>query len=162
MLRVAIGESPFNLSYRMEAIVPAGVGELIWRVKHHNLDSNEQGLRMNLDFDEEARERAAVRAAIYKAMMAKAYNVRIRPIKFQVGGLLMRKAEASGSIGKLDLKWECPCKVMEIVKAKLTSCNRWMEGTSHAHGTSQTSRNIISKFTQYEKFPFLLFFVIGG
>ncbi|KAL0433494.1 UNVERIFIED_CONTAM: hypothetical protein Slati_2683700 [Sesamum latifolium] len=72
---------------------------------------------MNLDLIEEAREKAAVRVAMYKARMAKAYNARVRPRNFQVGDLMMRKAEASGPIGKLDPKWEGPYKVVEIVNA---------------------------------------------
>ncbi|KAL2251529.1 UNVERIFIED_CONTAM: Retrovirus-related Pol polyprotein from transposon [Sesamum indicum] len=60
------GESPFNLTYGTDAVVPAKVGELSWRVKYYNPNCNEQGLRMNLDFVEEVREKAAVRAAMYK------------------------------------------------------------------------------------------------
>ncbi|KAL0402212.1 UNVERIFIED_CONTAM: hypothetical protein Slati_4251100 [Sesamum latifolium] len=115
--RTATGESPFSLSYGTEAVAPAEIGELSWRVKHYNSNSNEQGLRMNLDFIEEARERAAVRVAMYKARIAKTYNARVKPRSFQVGDLVMRKAEASGPIGKLDLKWEGPYKVIEIVNA---------------------------------------------
>ncbi|KAL0341693.1 UNVERIFIED_CONTAM: hypothetical protein Scaly_1831900 [Sesamum calycinum] len=93
---------PTMLGTRMRCVAPAEVGELNWRVKHYDLEANEQGLRMNLDFVEEVRERASVRAAMYKARMAKAYNSRVRPRNFQVGDLVMRKAEASGPIGKLD------------------------------------------------------------
>ncbi|KAL0410914.1 UNVERIFIED_CONTAM: hypothetical protein Slati_3681100 [Sesamum latifolium] len=116
-LRTATRESPFSLSYGTEAVAPAEIGEISWRVKHYNSNSNEQGLRMNLDLVEETRERAAVRAAMYKARMAKAYNERVRPRSFQVGDLVMRKAEASGPIRKLDPKWEGPYKVVEIVNA---------------------------------------------
>ncbi|KAL0458021.1 UNVERIFIED_CONTAM: hypothetical protein Slati_0429300 [Sesamum latifolium] len=113
--RTATGESPFSLSYGTEAVAPAEIGELSWRVKHYNSSSNEQGLRMNLDLVEEARERAAVRAAMYKARMAKAYNAHVKPRSFQGGNLVTGKAKASGPIGKLDPKWEGPYKVLEIV-----------------------------------------------
>ncbi|KAL0305141.1 UNVERIFIED_CONTAM: hypothetical protein Sangu_3048900 [Sesamum angustifolium] len=83
--RTTTGETPFSLSYGTDAVAPAEVGELNWRVKHYDLEANEQGLRMNLDFVEEVRERASVRAAMYKARMAKAYNSRVRPRNFQVG-----------------------------------------------------------------------------
>ncbi|KAL0352474.1 UNVERIFIED_CONTAM: hypothetical protein Scaly_1636100 [Sesamum calycinum] len=52
---------------------------------------------------------------MYKARMAKAYNSKVRPRNFQVGDLLLRKAEASGPIRKLDSKWEGSYKVTEIV-----------------------------------------------
>ncbi|KAL2250119.1 UNVERIFIED_CONTAM: hypothetical protein Sindi_2485600 [Sesamum indicum] len=72
---------------------------------------------MNLDFVEEVREKAAVRAAMYKTRMARAYNARVKPRNLQVGELVLRKAEASGPIGKLDPKWEGPYKVIEVVNA---------------------------------------------
>ncbi|KAL0344234.1 UNVERIFIED_CONTAM: hypothetical protein Sangu_1310800 [Sesamum angustifolium] len=49
-------ETPFSLSYGTEAIATAEIGELSWRVKYYDLEANEQGLRMNLDFVEEVRE----------------------------------------------------------------------------------------------------------
>ncbi|KAL2237086.1 UNVERIFIED_CONTAM: hypothetical protein Sindi_0900300 [Sesamum indicum] len=72
---------------------------------------------MNLDFVEEAKEKAAIRAAVYRTRMAKAYNARVGPRNFQVGDLVMRKAEASSPIGKLDPKWEGPYKVVEVASA---------------------------------------------
>ncbi|KAL0427870.1 UNVERIFIED_CONTAM: hypothetical protein Slati_2961800 [Sesamum latifolium] len=70
---------------------------------------------MKLDFINEAREMAVARIAMYKARMAKVYNARVRPRNFQVGDLILRKAEASGPVGKLDPKCEGPYKVMEII-----------------------------------------------
>ncbi|KAL0315204.1 UNVERIFIED_CONTAM: hypothetical protein Scaly_2878700 [Sesamum calycinum] len=80
-----IRESPFTLSYRTEIVAPTEIRELSWRVKHYDLVSNVQGLRMNVDFIDEAREVATTRVAMYKARMAKAYNARVRPRNFQVG-----------------------------------------------------------------------------
>ncbi|KAL0309394.1 UNVERIFIED_CONTAM: hypothetical protein Sradi_5881700 [Sesamum radiatum] len=89
--RTTTGETPFSLSYGTEAVAPAEVGEPNWRVKHYDLEANEQGLRMNLDFVEEVRERASVPAAMYKARIAKAYNSKVRPRNFQVGDLVCEK-----------------------------------------------------------------------
>ncbi|KAL0337650.1 UNVERIFIED_CONTAM: hypothetical protein Scaly_2040100 [Sesamum calycinum] len=50
MPRTAIGESPFVLSYGTEAMALIEIRELSWQVKHYDPVSNEQGLRMNLDF----------------------------------------------------------------------------------------------------------------
>ncbi|KAL0434451.1 UNVERIFIED_CONTAM: hypothetical protein Slati_2779400 [Sesamum latifolium] len=88
-LRTATEDSPFNLCYGTEAVSPTDIGELSWRVKYYNAKFNVQGLRMNFDFVEEARERAAVRVAMYKARMAKMYNARAKPRSFQVGDLVM-------------------------------------------------------------------------
>ncbi|KAK4394084.1 hypothetical protein Sango_1879200 [Sesamum angolense] len=112
--RTATGDSPFSLSYGTKAVAAAEIEELSWHVKYYNSDSNEQGLRMNLDLVKETREIAAVRPTMYKARMGKAYNTRVRPRSFQVGDLVMRKAEA-GPIGKLDLKWEGLYKIIKIL-----------------------------------------------
>ncbi|KAL0456345.1 UNVERIFIED_CONTAM: hypothetical protein Slati_0973700 [Sesamum latifolium] len=130
--KTSTGESPFNLCYGTEAVAPAEVGELSWRVKHYDSKTNAQGIRMNLDLVEEAREKAAVQVAMYKARMAKAYNARVRPRDFQVGDLVMRKAEASGPIGKLDSKWEGPYKVVEIVNAGAYKLQR-LDGKNVPH-----------------------------
>ncbi|KAL0396429.1 UNVERIFIED_CONTAM: hypothetical protein Scaly_0091300, partial [Sesamum calycinum] len=41
--RTTTGETPFSLSYGTDAVAPAEVGELNWRVKHYDLEANEQG-----------------------------------------------------------------------------------------------------------------------
>ncbi|KAL0423521.1 UNVERIFIED_CONTAM: hypothetical protein Sradi_0886900 [Sesamum radiatum] len=86
---------------RTEIVAPTEIRELSWRVKHYDLVSNVQGLRMNVDFIDEAREIATTRVAMYKARMAKAYNARVRPRNFQVGDLVLRKAEfwSCGEVG---------------------------------------------------------------
>ncbi|KAK4398067.1 hypothetical protein Sango_1282200 [Sesamum angolense] len=84
--RTTMGETPFSLSYGTVMIL-----------------------------SRKSEKRALVRASLYKSRMAKAYNSKVRPRNFQVGDLVLRKAEDSGPIGKLDLKWEGPYKVTEIV-----------------------------------------------
>ncbi|KAL0307328.1 UNVERIFIED_CONTAM: hypothetical protein Sradi_6150100 [Sesamum radiatum] len=110
-----LGNLFLPFSYGTEVIASAEIGELNWRVKHYDPTSNAQGLRTNLDFLDEVREMASAHTIMYKARMAKAYNARVRPRNFQVEDLVMRKTEASGPMGNLDLKWKRPYKVVEIV-----------------------------------------------
>ncbi|KZV38776.1 hypothetical protein F511_27129 [Dorcoceras hygrometricum] len=49
--------------------------------------------------------------------MARAYNDRVKPRNFQVGDLVLRRADILKPVAKLDPKWEGPYKVVEIVKA---------------------------------------------
>ncbi|KAI3465839.1 hypothetical protein Pfo_022502 [Paulownia fortunei] len=113
----ATGESPFNLTYGIEAIAPAEIGEPSWRMTNYAPQHNDIALRVNLDLIEELREKAASRSEMYKARMARAYNMKVHSRSFQVGDLVLRKAEVSRTIGKLDPKWEGPYKVEEIVNA---------------------------------------------
>ena len=47
--------------------------------------------------------------------MARAYNHRVRPKAIQVGDLVIRRAEITCQLGKLDAKWEGPYKIVEVV-----------------------------------------------
>ncbi|KAI3446714.1 hypothetical protein Pfo_003379 [Paulownia fortunei] len=99
------------------AIAPAEIGEPSWRMTNYAPQHNDIALRVNLDLIEELREKAASRSEMYKARMARAYNMKVHSRSFQVGDLVLRKAEVSRPIEKLDPKWEGPYKVVEIVNA---------------------------------------------
>ncbi|XP_012834007.1 PREDICTED: uncharacterized protein LOC105954870 [Erythranthe guttata] len=113
--RAATGESPFNLAFGTEAITPVEIGEPSWRITNYDPAANEEAMRGSLDLVDELREIAYIRQQMYKSRMAKAYNSKVRPRSFQVGDLVLRKAEASHPIGKLDPKWEGPYKITKVV-----------------------------------------------
>ncbi|KAI3465522.1 hypothetical protein Pfo_022185 [Paulownia fortunei] len=115
--RVATGEFPFNLTYGIEAIAPIEIREPSWWMKNYAPQHNDIALQVNLDLIEELREKASSRSEMYKARMARAYNMRVHSRSFQVEDLVLRKAEVSCPIRKLDPKWEGPYKVVEIVNA---------------------------------------------
>ncbi|KAI3443761.1 hypothetical protein Pfo_000426 [Paulownia fortunei] len=104
--RVTIGESPFNLTYGIEAIAPAEIREPSWRMTNYAPQHNDITLRVNLDLIEELREKVASRSEMYKARMARAYNMKVHSRSFQVGNLILRKPEVLRHIRKLDPKWE--------------------------------------------------------
>ncbi|KAI3458734.1 hypothetical protein Pfo_015397 [Paulownia fortunei] len=115
--RVAIRESPFNLTFGIEAIVPTEIEKPSWRMMNYAPQHNDIALRVNLDLIEELREKVASRSEMYKARMARAYNMKVHSRSFQVGDLVLRKVEVSHLIEKLDPKWQGPYKVVEIVNA---------------------------------------------
>ncbi|KAL0282855.1 UNVERIFIED_CONTAM: hypothetical protein Sangu_2926100 [Sesamum angustifolium] len=59
--------------------------------------------------------------------MMKSYNSRVKQKNFQVGDLVLKKVEVSKHVGKLDLSWEGPYKVIEV-KRKGTYQLQDMEG----------------------------------
>ncbi|XP_012841213.1 PREDICTED: uncharacterized protein LOC105961530 [Erythranthe guttata] len=113
--RTATGESPFNLAFGTEAVAPVEIGEPSWRVINYSLEANEEAMKANLDLVDELREIASIRQQMYQSCMAKVYNSKVRPRSFQVGDLVLRRAEASRPIGKLDPKWEGPYKITQVV-----------------------------------------------
>jgi transposase InsO family protein len=53
-------ESPFRLAFGAEAVIPIEIGVATLRTKHFQEDTNEKGLRLNLDLLDETREEAAL------------------------------------------------------------------------------------------------------
>ncbi len=93
--RVPTGETPFNLTYGTEAVIPLEIGLPSSRVEHFDASSSSSQLRNNLDLVEEVREAARVRMAKYQQRMAQYYNARVKIKSFKEGDLVLRKAEAS-------------------------------------------------------------------
>jgi len=98
------GESPFNLTYGTNAMLPVEVGEPTLRREMQNLDVNCRRMREELDWTTERRERAAVRAEACKRMVARRYNAKVKPRSFIRGDLVWRKtnkARKKSAQGKL-------------------------------------------------------------
>ncbi|XP_071927641.1 uncharacterized protein [Coffea arabica] len=117
--RTATQETPFILTYGVEAVIPAEVGVPSGRVQHFVAQDNDEEMRLNLDLVEHRREEAAIRMAKYKGQVARYYNARVRRISFKPGDLVLRKNSVSRAVGtgKLDPNWEGPYVVKEADRA---------------------------------------------
>lgn len=69
--RTLIGETPFNLTYGTEAIIPVKVGVTSIRREFFDENVNNDRLRMNLDCLDKVRNKASQRMARYQQKMAK-------------------------------------------------------------------------------------------
>ena len=47
--RTPTGETPFRLAYGVDAVIPADVGLINYRVENYNEDKNEEAMRLQLD-----------------------------------------------------------------------------------------------------------------
>ncbi|KAL0448665.1 UNVERIFIED_CONTAM: hypothetical protein Slati_1422900 [Sesamum latifolium] len=113
--RRSTGESPFSLVYGTEAVVPVEIGEKTLRVQRYEPTSNSSERHVDLDLIQELRNNTNARTTEYKAMMAKVYNSKVRSRGFQVGDLVLRRADATKNLEKLDAKWEGPYQVTEVI-----------------------------------------------
>ncbi|XP_077249346.1 uncharacterized protein LOC143888835 [Tasmannia lanceolata] len=113
-----MGESPFNLSFGTEAVIPVDVGVPSPRVINFNEQINGDGLRANLDLLEEAREESRIRVAAYKQKVSNYHDLKIHPKEFRAGDLVLRKAAISQpkKVGKLSPTWEGPYRVKDIIR----------------------------------------------
>ena len=64
--RTPTGETPFNLTYSTEAVIPVKVGLTSLRREFFDEQDNNDQLKQNLDLVDEVRDQAAQRMAKYK------------------------------------------------------------------------------------------------
>ena len=64
--RTPTGETPFNLTYGIEAVIPIKIGLTSLRKEFFNEDNNDDQLKLNLDCLDEARDQASQRMAKYQ------------------------------------------------------------------------------------------------
>ena len=77
-VRTPTRETPFQLTYGADAIIPAEVGLTSYRVQNYMEDKNEEAMRLQLDLVDEARATAEQRLARYQNLMSKHYNTKVR------------------------------------------------------------------------------------
>ncbi|KAI0531270.1 hypothetical protein KFK09_000823 [Dendrobium nobile] len=94
--RTPTGETPFNLCFGTEAVIPVDIGVPSNRVQTFDFSKNEEELRTNLDFLPEARDIASLKTAAYQQRIARHYNRRIKPRTISIGDLVLRSLEAAG------------------------------------------------------------------
>ncbi|XP_075492587.1 uncharacterized protein LOC142530651 [Primulina tabacum] len=109
-------ETPFNLVYGSEAVIPVEIGQISSRVESYP-DNNDQSRAMELDLVEEKRDRAFIRMEAYRSRVMKSYNKRVRIRDFQVGDLVMKKVNPAGDVGKLEARWEVLYKITRKVSS---------------------------------------------
>ncbi|GJX56927.1 reverse transcriptase domain-containing protein [Tanacetum coccineum] len=117
MIKSSNGDTPFSLTYRTEAVIPAEIGMPTIKTAEVDLVQNNEALEINLDLLEEIKEEAAIREAKSKAKMEKYYNAKVRNTSFKPGDLVYRNNDASQAedTGKLGPKWEGPYEVTEAL-----------------------------------------------
>ena len=64
--RTPTGETPSNLTYGIEAVIPVEVGLTSLRRESFDEQSNNDQLKQNLDFLDEVRDQAAQKMAKYQ------------------------------------------------------------------------------------------------
>ncbi|XP_050207544.1 uncharacterized protein LOC126656961 [Mercurialis annua] len=117
--KASTGRTPYSLTYRCEAMVPVEIGMPTIRVQYFDEQQNEENTRLCLDFLEERREHALMHIESYKQRMATYHNKRVKPLKFEVGDLVLRRADivrGNTGVSKLGANWEGRYQVNKVGK----------------------------------------------
>ena len=84
-------ETPFKLAYGSEAVIPAEVHMANHKVTMYQDKDNEEQLCLNLDLIDEIRTDVDERTARYKNLMARQYDAMVKPRRFNIGDLVLKK-----------------------------------------------------------------------
>ncbi|XP_028125251.1 uncharacterized protein LOC114322185 [Camellia sinensis] len=117
--RRSTGETPYSLTYGMEAVIPVEVVLPSLRFELFENTSNEEAIAQTLDMAEGRREAALTRLVGYQQQLIKSFNQKVFPRQFTPGELVLRKVMDHKRVlgeGKLGPNWEGPYKVTVIVR----------------------------------------------
>nr|GEU30096.1 reverse transcriptase domain-containing protein [Tanacetum cinerariifolium] len=117
IIKSSHGDTPFSLTYRTEAVIPAEIGMPTYHTTAVDVVDNDEELHLNLDLLEERPELAAMSEARSKSKMMKYYNSRVRGVAFKPGDFVYRSNNTSHAVagGKLGPKWEGPYEVTDAL-----------------------------------------------
>ena len=110
----ATGETPFFMVYGAEAMLPSELTLGSPRATLFGQVDQDQLRRDDLDFLEERRRRAVLRAARYQQDLRRYHQQRVRDRSFQVNDLVLRRVQSRLGLSKLSPMWEGPFKVIAV------------------------------------------------
>lgn len=84
-------ETPFRLTYGIDAMIPMEIGEPSFQQLHYNETDNVENLRVELDVVDETQEREKTMAKACKQKMIKRFNTKLKQREFLEGDLVSRE-----------------------------------------------------------------------
>uniref|UniRef100_A0A2N9FKP4 Reverse transcriptase domain-containing protein n=1 Tax=Fagus sylvatica TaxID=28930 RepID=A0A2N9FKP4_FAGSY len=120
---VSTGETPFSMTYGVEAVIPLEVGLPTIRSEYFDLVVNEAALATELDLSEERRELVLIHLAIYQNGLRRSYEMQVKSRDLTTRDLVLRKVVGSKkdpTRGKLGPNWERPYKIASVARAGVT------------------------------------------
>nr|AAV43845.1 putative polyprotein [Oryza sativa Japonica Group] len=110
----ATGETPFFLVYGAEAVLPSEVTLRSPRATMYCEADQDQLRRDDLDYLEERRRRAAIRAARYQQSLRRYHQRHVRARSLCVDDLVLRRVQTRAGLSKLSPMWEGPYRVIGV------------------------------------------------
>ena len=89
--RRSIGETPFSMTYGVEAIIPLETGFPTVRTSSFSPSDNNEHLKKKLDLIEEKRENAMVQLAYYQQKFKQGYDTNVKLRSLTPGDLVLRR-----------------------------------------------------------------------
>jgi len=109
-------ETPFNLVYRSDAMIPVEIQENSPRFQNFVVEESNEGRNVNLDILNEVQEEARIKAEALKRRVEHKQRSKLRPQQFQVVDLVMWKTDPYQLENKVSPKWTSPFRVIEVLE----------------------------------------------
>ena len=93
--RSSTGETPFSLTYGVEAVIPLEVGLPTLRSEEYDRENNELMLAKDMDLAQEHRDLAMIRLASYQGDLKKKYGKNVNERSLAPGDMVLRKVLGS-------------------------------------------------------------------
>ena len=87
--RTPTGETPSNLTYGIEVVIPIEIRLTNLRKEFFDEHNNDHQLKLNLDCLDEVRDKASQRMAEYQQKMAEYYNQKVKLKRFDIRDLIL-------------------------------------------------------------------------
>ena len=108
----ATRETPFFLVYGAEAVLPSELTLGSSRATLYTETDQDELRRDDLDYIEERRCRAALRAARYQQSLRRYHQHKVNPRALAINDLVLRRVQTRAGLSKLSPMWEGPYKVI--------------------------------------------------
>ena len=118
-MQVSNPVNPIQPSLWHKSSGPVEVGLKSPRIELESVEYNDEALRLNLDLQDEKREKVLKRTEDYQRKMARYYNQKVKPRSYKPGDLVIKKllpARKNLAHGKLGPSWEGPYIVTRVIR----------------------------------------------
>lgn len=115
----SIGETPYSLTYGVEAVIPVKISLFSMRISDFSLAENDELMAKHLDLLEEYQEMVAIWLAKYQQKLAQQYDKGVRIKELHAGDLVLCRAVGNAqdvNAEKLSPNWERPYRVTAIAR----------------------------------------------
>jgi len=109
-------ETPFNLVYELNAMIPVEIQESSPRFQNFVIEESNEGRKVNLDLLDEVWEQVRIKVEALKRRVEQKQRSKLRPRQFQIADLVMQKAHPYQLENKLSPKWTGPFCVVEVLE----------------------------------------------
>ncbi|XP_057457904.1 uncharacterized protein LOC130748677 [Lotus japonicus] len=105
------GETPFKLTYGVDAMIPVEVQDVTFRVSTYNEEHNDMNRLVDLNLADETQAEVRLRQAVVKQRSERRYNTRVVPRQMEAGDLVLRSKTRGPDDSKLSPNWEGPYRI---------------------------------------------------